>query len=201
MTTDSLSASAQAPSTVASANDTNVHPVQAQSEVALLESAVSQHWASRLHDIAISKLKLPSSRADAVVRLLQPSYLQSLPVPKGTRQWPTQIRNNNYRHHFYRQLAKILGFRQRHTFPEQLTALLHEVWPDEAIQQQQQKRNGEEEGEPERKLCKISLHTHFPKCHSRELLQLSQGPKTYLCRSCYCRSSREVRNDGAGGCR
>lgn len=106
-----------------------------QSRADLLQVPPPTCWESALHDIAITKLKLPVSKAVAAVRLLQPQHLKSLPVPRGTRKWPLHIGNNTYRHHFYRQLARILGWTHREKFPEELILLVHEVWPDTYCEQ------------------------------------------------------------------
>lgn len=113
---------------------------------------------SRLHDIAISKLRLSASKDASLVRLLQPAHLQSLHVPKGTRAWPKLgVSNINFRHHFYRQAAKILGWQHRHEFPDELKVLVHKVWPDQSLDLQVKKRHVEEAGETHRKQGMSSL--------------------------------------------
>lgn len=122
------------PSTAASTNNVSVPASKECSSSAPVEGLDCTDWGSQLHDLAISKLQVPTSTTVAIVRLLEPQHLRSLHVPKGTRKSLVKVQNNNYR-----QLAKLLGWRDRHTFLDELRALLHEVWPDEATQQQQQK--------------------------------------------------------------
>lgn len=66
-----------------------------------------------------------------VLALLDTVHLRSLPVRKGTLKWPHNPTAANYRHHFYRQAAHALGWRERRQFhPEVHHFIKDHVWPD-----------------------------------------------------------------------
>lgn len=171
-----------------------ISPVADRHSPPLPEAPGFTNWGSRLHDIAITKLLLPSSTAAAVVRLLEPQHLRSLLVQHCTRKWPLTVKNNNYRHHFYRQLAKLLGWRDRNAFLDEIKALLHEVSPDEVEQQQHQKWHGEEvePTQSKKRKCRkfiifhvlIHMHTCIEEC----------ADLAYLRNYFPCRSTLQVCN-------
>ena len=83
----------------------------------------------RLHAWAATQSLQPHQVQD-LVRLLDPVHLRSLPVRRKSRAWPRSPVANNYRHHFYRQVAHLLGWVEQKAFEEEFTDIVRSVWPD-----------------------------------------------------------------------
>lgn len=65
-----------------------------------------------------------------LLRLLDPDHLRSLPIRKKSRSWPKLPVAKNFRHHFYRQVAHILGWRDQETFDDVLTSIVRSHWSE-----------------------------------------------------------------------
>lgn len=79
-------------------------------------------WAQR-SNLHVEKIRL-------LVRLLDQQHLRSLPVRKKSRKWPVIAQAENYRHHFYRQAAYILGWKEQKKFDQEFLDIVRDVWQD-----------------------------------------------------------------------
>ena len=79
-------------------------------------------WATRKH--------LREDQISKLVSLLDPLYLRSLRVRKKSRAWPKVPHGNNFRHHFYRQAAHILGWVEQQVFEEEFLDIIRSSFPD-----------------------------------------------------------------------
>lgn len=85
--------------------------------------------AARIRSWGESK-NLTERQIQDLVSLLCPKHLRSLPVRKKSRVWPKEPQAANFRHHFYRQAANILGWVDQHKFEEEFIEIVRSVWPD-----------------------------------------------------------------------
>lgn len=76
--------------------------------------------------------KLSRDKIQRLLRLLDPIHLRGLPIRKKTRKWPQEPDAKTYRHHFYRQAAHVLGFRDQEVFDQELTRIVRSYWQDVA---------------------------------------------------------------------
>ena len=65
-----------------------------------------------------------------IIRLLDPTHLQSLPVRKKRKKWQKSPANINFRHHFYRQTTHILGWSEQHQFDPNFMYIVKRTWAD-----------------------------------------------------------------------
>ena len=82
------------------------------------------------------------SQREDLVALLDSDHLCSLPVPKKTKKWPMNPSPNTYRHHFYRQFARLLRWREQRPISKDIHDCIKEHWLDTFVNH---KRDGEEE--------------------------------------------------------
>ena len=107
---------------------------------------IIRSWASREG--------LPMSQREELVALLDSDHLHSLPVPKKTRKWPMNLSPSTYRHHFYRQFARLLGWREREHIAKEIHDCINDHWPDTPVNH---KRDGKEEIQRDGKRGLISI--------------------------------------------
>lgn len=74
----------------------------------LVQSECDWSPAERLRIWGVKK-QLQETQLQALVQLLCPLHLRSLPIRNKSRAWPKTPVGSNYRHHFYRQVAHLLG--------------------------------------------------------------------------------------------
>ena len=73
---------------------------------------------------------LLTSQVDRLVRLLDQQHLRDLPVRKKSRKWHVVAKAENYRHHFYRRAAFILGWKEQQKFDQEFLDIVRDVWQD-----------------------------------------------------------------------
>lgn len=93
-----------------------VLPPSADPEACLRSWVVRKHLrAHQIHDL---------------LSLLDQKYLRSLRVRKKSKAWPKNPQANNFRHHFYRQAAHILGWVDQQVFEQEFIDIVKSTWPD-----------------------------------------------------------------------
>ncbi|KAG0595026.1 hypothetical protein M758_UG132300 [Ceratodon purpureus] len=93
-------------------------------------------WGDRakIIDNRLQSLKCTRRQRHRVLSCLDVHYLRRLPLVGKSHAWPKDPANRNYRYHFRAQIAHILGWRERHKFPEHIDELICEqLWPDNAV--------------------------------------------------------------------
>ena len=101
-----------------------------------------------------SREGLSLSQREELVALLDSDHLHSLPVPKKTRKWSMNPSPNTYMHHFYRQFARLSGWREQQPIAKEIHNCINDHWPDTPINH---KRDGEEKVQRDRKRGFISI--------------------------------------------
>ena len=99
-----------------------------------LAALIIRSWASREG--------LPMFQREELVALLDSDHLRSLPIPKKSRKWPMNPSPNTYRHHFYRQFARLLGWREQQPIAKEIHDCINDHCPDTPVNH---KKDGKEE--------------------------------------------------------
>jgi hypothetical protein len=71
-----------------------------------------------------------SKQIQTLVALLQEDYLRIQPVPNGSRAWSKHPQSVEWRHHYYCQLARVLGWKERRHIDDTMHAAIKDLWPD-----------------------------------------------------------------------
>lgn len=108
------------------------HPLEAAVEARESSKAnFAPHVQVRSRLLAWAEKKnLARHQIHDILLLLDPAHLRSLPRRRKSKAWPHAPDAKTYRHHFYRQVAHILGWREQHSFEEEFTSLVRSYWPD-----------------------------------------------------------------------
>ena len=82
----------------------------------------------------MQSLKCRERQRKRVLSCLDVQYLRRLLLVGKSRPWLKDPVNKNYRYHFRAQIAHILGWREKHKFPEHIDELIREqLWPEDVI--------------------------------------------------------------------
>lgn len=87
--------------------------------------------AERLRSWGVRK-RLREEQIESLVLLLDKQYLRNLRIRKKSRAWPKVPQANNFRHHFYRQTAHILGWIEQQVFDQDFVEIVRSSFPDES---------------------------------------------------------------------
>ena len=97
---------------------------------------------------------LSLSQREELLALLDSEHLCSLPIPQKTRKWPMNPSPDIYKHCFYHQFARLLGWRKRQPIAKEIHDYIKDQWPDTPINH---KRDGEEKVQHDKKRGFISI--------------------------------------------
>lgn len=89
-----------------------------------------QSPAKRLQCWGVRK-RLRQEQIESLVLLLDKKHLRKLRIRRKSRAWPKVPQANNFRHHFYRQAAHILGWIDQQAFEEDFVEIVRSTFPDE----------------------------------------------------------------------
>lgn len=119
------------------------HPIDIPEAAILAEDPRSPR--TRLHAWALRK-QLHCQQIHDLLLLLDPTHLRRLGLCKKCRAWPQSPQPCNFRHHFYKQAAHVLGWVDQQVFEQEFVDIIRSTWPD--------CQNGTTEISQEGKTCK-----------------------------------------------
>lgn len=91
------------------------------------------HEAADVIDEWLLQRKCTTRQRKKILNCLDLEYLRQLPVVGKSRPWPKTPLNRNFRYHFRAQTSRVLGWRERTTFPEHIDSLIRQLWPDNVV--------------------------------------------------------------------
>ena len=77
--------------------------------------------------------RLHQHQIQSLLLLLDKKHLHSLRIRKKSRPWLKVPQPNNFRHHFYRQAAPILGWNEQQVFEEEFIEIVRSTFSERLL--------------------------------------------------------------------